>query len=265
MPNVLYFPTHIGLLTPEHRERIGSALWEFLWFISKTTREFQEGEELLGIVLGGVPIKYIDIAKDLGASESTVKKHVAKLKKYQYIESKRTPYGEIYYVKNSKKFKKNRQTKNGLSENERQTKNDLSEDRDRPKMVERQTKNGLCNKDIKDIKEKDIKDDDMNNPFKEYEIHFGFPTPMLIEDFNYWIDKSQYKEPEVIICEVIKRAKLQSPRNPAKYVSKILEDLHRMELFTLEAVKQHNEKFDKKVKVNTKNHQKHNEIDWGKL
>lgn len=155
MPEPFYFPIHSGLLSPEHREQIGAAIWEFIWFISKTTKEFQEGDERLGIVLGGKPIKYSEIADDLGLGESTVKKHVNRLKKFKYIETKRAPYGEIYYVKNSKKFKPKRQTKNGLSEKERQTQIDLSEERDRPKMVQRQTNFGLCNKDIKDIKKEE--------------------------------------------------------------------------------------------------------------
>ena len=155
MPEPFYFPIHSGLLSPEHREQIGAAIWEFIWFISKTTKEFQEGDERLGIVLGGKPIKHAEIAIDLGVSESTVKNHVNRLKKYKYIETKRAPYGEIYYVKNSKKFKPKRQARNGLSLNERKVKNDLSETRDRQNFTERQTKNGLCNKDINDIKKEE--------------------------------------------------------------------------------------------------------------
>ncbi|MCM3618725.1 DnaD domain protein [Sutcliffiella horikoshii] len=216
MPKDFFFPTYVGLLSPDHKDKIGPALWEFLWFISKTTKEFIEGEENLGIVLGGKPIKFADIVEDLGSSESTVKKHVNRLKKYKYIESKRTPYGEIYYVRNSKKFKKNRQTKNGLSENERQTKNGLSEARDRPKMDGRQTKNGLSNKDIKDIKERDIKKE------KEEEVSIlekiigllqisGIVPPRKInrflrEDIEDVIENFGFETPIEIIEEAIKDA-----------------------------------------------------------
>lgn len=93
------------------------------------------------------------------------------------------------------------------------------------------------------------KDDDIvpqQNYFTEYEKAFGYPPALLISDFNYWIDSedSQFTEPEEIIVEVIQRARKQIPRNPAKYISKILRDLHNMELFTLEAVKEYNKKFD---------------------
>ena len=44
---------------------------------------------------------------------------------------------------------------------------------------------------------------------------------------------------------------MQMPRNPSSYVSKILKELHRLELFTLDAVKEYNEKFDRKTKQRT--------------
>jgi phage replication O-like protein O len=116
-------------------------------------------------------------------------------------------------------------------------------------------RNKTLNKDLK----KD-KDDDMQkpNPVTEFEKSFGFPTSLLIEEFNYWIDsdESQFQEPEAIICETILRAKQQIPRNPAKYITKILKDLHNMELFTLEAVQSYNERFDKQRNGEGGNHAK---------
>lgn len=101
------------------------------------------------------------------------------------------------------------------------------------------------------LKIKDKDDDKMpqQNYFTEYEKAFGYPPALLISDFEYWIDgeESQFTEPEEIIIEVIQRAKKQIPRNPAKYISKILKDLHGMELYTLDAVKAYNQKFDEKL------------------
>lgn len=108
MSKSLYFPTHIGLLSPEHYNRIGNALWEFLWLISKTTKEVNEEGEMIGIVLGGRPIKNIEIAEGLGISLRTVEGNISKLRKNGYIITKRTPYGNIFKVRNSKKFYKNR-------------------------------------------------------------------------------------------------------------------------------------------------------------
>jgi DNA-binding MarR family transcriptional regulator len=243
MSDSFYFPTYSGLLTPQHKEHIGPALWEFLWLISKTTKEIEEDGETLGIVLGGIPIKIADIANEIGSSERTVKRNLARLKEYGYLETLRTPHGEVYKVRKSKKFIKKRSAKNGTSE-KREVPN---MPREVPHLSKRSAKNGTCNKDIKDIK-KDIKDDDMKTPEHEFELAFYFPPATLQDDFKYWIEseKSQFVEPEEIIIEVIHRAQKQMPRNPATYVSKILNNLHSMELYTLDAVKAYNKKFDEK-------------------
>lgn len=127
----------------------------------------------------------------------------------------------------------------------------------------------LNNKELNNnsLNNKEIIDDDIAkpNPFVEFEKAFGYlPPQMLIEEFNYWIDKSQFVEPEAIICEVIKRAKLQMPRNPASYISTILNNLHYLGLFTLEAVREYNEKFDQQTKRRT-GKAKVSEIDWEAL
>ena len=113
----------------------------------------------------------------------------------------------------------------------------------------------LNNKELNNnlLSNKEINDDDIGkpNPFVEFEQAFGYLTPTLLDEFNHWIDNSQFIEPEAIICEVIKRARMQMPRNPSSYVSKILRELHRLELFTLDAVKEYNEKFDRKTKQRT--------------
>ncbi|MBO1005756.1 replication protein [Pseudogracilibacillus auburnensis] len=105
---------------------------------------------------------------------------------------------------------------------------------------------------VKEIsKERDDGDlKDLPVPYLEYEKLFGIPSPILIQQFNQWIDDSQFKEPEAIICETIRRAKLQTPDNPGAYINSILKKLHNLELYTLDAVKAYNEKFDSK----TKNH-----------
>lgn len=142
MPDSFYFPVYTGLLTPKHRERIGPAIWEFLWLVSKVTKEVQEEGETLGIVLGGRPVKLAEIAAELGGSERTVKRNIARLKDEGYIETVRAPYGEIYKVRKSKKFvHKNRSAKNGTSEH-----------REVPYLSERSATSGTSNKDIKDIK-----------------------------------------------------------------------------------------------------------------
>jgi DNA-binding transcriptional ArsR family regulator len=85
----------------EHRARIGEALWEFLWCIDAITSESNE----VGLVHGGAPVKIERIAKDLkGADKETVRRHLRKLVQAGYVRMRRTPYGQVIHVLNSKKF-----------------------------------------------------------------------------------------------------------------------------------------------------------------
>ena len=93
-------PISNGLLRADHRKRIGSAIWEFFWFIDHTTEE----ADGVGKVLGGKPITYADLAADLGVSQRTVAEHCKRLAREEYIRMNRTPYGFQVQVLKSKKF-----------------------------------------------------------------------------------------------------------------------------------------------------------------
>lgn len=98
---------------------------------------------------------------------------------------------------------------------------------------------------------KNIKKDayEMNkNPFKEYENNFGLLSSSVINKFNYWLDDSQFTNPEEIICEVITRAKANEAKHPMQYIDKILLDHHKNNRLTLDAVKANHNEFDSKVK-----------------
>ena len=146
MSDSRYFPTHVGLLNPQHFEKIGPALWEFLWLVAKTTKEITVNGETIGIVLGGRPIKNAEIAESLGTSLRSTERNISRLKKYEYINTKRTPYGNIFEVRNSKKFYKNRTAKNvGTKIGE-----PPNMDREPPNFVERTVDFGGSNKIKKD-------------------------------------------------------------------------------------------------------------------
>jgi DNA-binding MarR family transcriptional regulator len=148
--NHVYFPTYPGLLTKEHREKIGTALWEFLWCIDKTTMEKEDSNEKWGIVLKGRPIKYQEIADDLGMAVRSVKDHMKILQDNGYIEMKRAPYGVIIRVKKSKKYIKRSAEKRLSGSEEKRTsaeevqKNELPEVQ---KYVHRSAEKRLSNKD----------------------------------------------------------------------------------------------------------------------
>jgi len=81
------------LLSPTHRKRMGTAVWEFMWCLDKMTKI--DGD--VGYVLGGKPINLTDIAEDLGISINHISENLTKLENGGYITKKRTPYGIIIY------------------------------------------------------------------------------------------------------------------------------------------------------------------------
>jgi hypothetical protein len=93
------FPLWNGVF--EHYDRIGDALWEFAWCIDRITKE-RDG---IGIVLGGSPVKLRAIVDALkGSAKETVRRHMDSLEKENYIRRRRTPYGHVIEVLNSRKF-----------------------------------------------------------------------------------------------------------------------------------------------------------------
>lgn len=88
------------LLEPKHRKKIGSAVWEFMWLIDKTTSISEEG---IGTVLGGRPIKLDELCKELGVSRSAISENLNKLEKEKYINIIKAPYGLFITVNKSSK------------------------------------------------------------------------------------------------------------------------------------------------------------------
>ncbi|MEC3606720.1 winged helix-turn-helix domain-containing protein [Bacillus glycinifermentans] len=98
------FSIYSGLLTPGHFEKIGHAVWLFLWCISSTTREAEQDGMTLGAVLGHKPLKAAELALVFGVNEKTVRRWLSLLEKNGYIAVRRAPYGIILSVRHSKKF-----------------------------------------------------------------------------------------------------------------------------------------------------------------
>ena len=85
----------------DHYDRILGALWEFAWCIDRVTEE-RDG---IGIVLGGAPVRLKTIADALrGSKKETVRRHMDRLEEQGYIRRRRTPYGHVIEVLNSRKF-----------------------------------------------------------------------------------------------------------------------------------------------------------------
>ncbi len=92
------FPVWSGIF--EHRTKIGSAIWTFLWLIDRTTEE--RGDR--GIVLGGSIVTAGMVARDLHFTRCTALRDLRRLREHGYIGKQRKAYGWSLWVENSKKF-----------------------------------------------------------------------------------------------------------------------------------------------------------------
>ncbi len=92
------FPVWSGLL--EHRDRIKTAIWTYLWLLDKITTE----KDGLGVVNYGKRVRVGDIATDLSSDEKTIRIHLEVLVKGGYIKLRPARYGRVIEVCNSSKF-----------------------------------------------------------------------------------------------------------------------------------------------------------------
>ena len=95
-----------GLLEDKHRlamqvSQKTTALWMYLWLIDRVTSI--DPDTKLGTVLYGVPQKLEGFARELRTDRKTANKMFQALKKHGYIETIRTPHGQIVFV--TKAFK----------------------------------------------------------------------------------------------------------------------------------------------------------------
>lgn len=153
MADIHCFYVSEGLLNANHAKRIGGSIWEFLWLISHETK-------MEGKVLNGSPITLARIAGELGESYNTAQRNLDKLSREGYIIKKRIGAGRVYSysIAHSKKWKihwdgvtKNGDTsvtKNGDTKAVGVTKNG---ERVSPKMVSGVTKNGMSNKEDRQL------------------------------------------------------------------------------------------------------------------
>src|SRR5437660_696837 len=93
-------PVSSGLF--EHCREMGEAIWLFLWYIDKTTKEKTNGTgDVIGAVLGGMPCRDSDAASALQVSTRQIGRWRKHLTEKNYIETTRTPVGHSVRVKKS--------------------------------------------------------------------------------------------------------------------------------------------------------------------
>jgi IclR helix-turn-helix domain len=105
-PTTFAIPISSGLLA--HCQKIGIAVWVFLWMIDRTTKEVITTDGYSeGLVYGGKPVRARDIAQDLGMATRTVHAHLEVLIQTGYL--RRINYGDGlpsgYAVARSKKWR----------------------------------------------------------------------------------------------------------------------------------------------------------------
>jgi DNA-binding MarR family transcriptional regulator len=91
------FRTSSGLIDKKHHQKIGPAIWEFLWCIDKQTGPH-------GLVLGGKPVTLAQIADDLGVPQRSVRRALGRLGQHRYIAVEHLQRGLRIRVSNQKKF-----------------------------------------------------------------------------------------------------------------------------------------------------------------
>ncbi len=95
--SMYYITISNGLLEGDHHEKMGAAVWLYMWLIDKVTRIDEDG---IGWVLGGKPIQ---IAEVKHMTRRSVQRYIATLRNEDYIIVKRTMRGMILGVKKAKK------------------------------------------------------------------------------------------------------------------------------------------------------------------
>jgi hypothetical protein len=87
----------------DHYERIGIALWTFEWLIDRIPKDGERNG--IGKVLGGKPIKIGEIMETMrGSTYKSVRGQLDTLEEQGYISRRRTPYGFVIEVRNSRKW-----------------------------------------------------------------------------------------------------------------------------------------------------------------
>jgi len=100
------FPLSPGLVDGKHRQNMGLAIWEFLWFLEHVTSDESEGTGRFdGVVYFGNSISAARVAREIASSARCVQKNIQKLVSAGYLIRKRElANGTSYVVTNSKRW-----------------------------------------------------------------------------------------------------------------------------------------------------------------
>jgi hypothetical protein len=100
------FPLSPGLVDGKHRQNMGLAIWEFLWFLEHVTSDESDGKGRFdGVVDFDNPISPAKVAQEIASNVRSVQKNIQKLISTGYLVRKRKlANGNSYVVTNSKRW-----------------------------------------------------------------------------------------------------------------------------------------------------------------
>lgn len=190
-----YISIKNDLLEPKHIENMGASVWLYMWLLDKMTSVNENG---IGKTLGGQPVTYELVEKELGLSTRTYRRWVELLRDAGYIDTLRTPYGLVITVNKAAKIFAGRSAKSGTSPSANRLEvpkvahPDVPKSaRDVPKVVKRSAKSGTSN--IRQDKDNTI--DNTTNVVADGSGLPPLPTygkPEINELFDYWAQSCQY-------------------------------------------------------------------------
>lgn len=92
----------MGVVGEDHRQRMGEAIWLFMWIVGRQTGQLKNGT---GIVNYGKPLTYGVICADTGYPRDTAKKWMFCLIREKYVRQELQPNNEfVLWVLNAKKY-----------------------------------------------------------------------------------------------------------------------------------------------------------------
>ncbi|HEY3367816.1 MAG TPA: hypothetical protein VGK74_22385 [Symbiobacteriaceae bacterium] len=97
------------LLTQEHYENMGAAIWVYMWLCDRVTEEYQAPDgENRGRVLGGTVITAEQIGVTFGVHAQTVRNHLKLLHVGRYVIARQCKGGFQIEVRDSQKWQRER-------------------------------------------------------------------------------------------------------------------------------------------------------------
>lgn len=103
----MYVGIKMGMISEEHRKRMGDAVWLFMWIVGRQTAQTKAG---IGVVCYGKPITFSQIEHETGFPIWTLRRWMKALEDEGYIRRKFEPDSSfVVQIMRAKKYPKSRE------------------------------------------------------------------------------------------------------------------------------------------------------------